>query len=50
MADTYDGHDENTSPKSVDGKEFTSPGTYVPTPTEPAYSVNSKRPNGEKGE
>lgn len=47
---TYDGHDETTAPRSMDGVDFTSPGTYTPVPTDPAYSVNSKRPDGVKGQ
>lgn len=51
MADVYDGHDENTAPKSMDGTPFTSPGTYVPQVTDDApVSVNQKRPEGEKGQ
>lgn len=44
----YDGHDENTAPKAVDGKPFIAPGTYVPL-ADSGTSVNSKRPDGAKG-
>lgn len=47
MAETYPGHDENTAPKTVDGKPFIAPGTYVPL-ADTATSVNSKRPEGVK--
>jgi hypothetical protein len=46
--DKYEGHEENTAPKTVGGKEFDSPGTFVPL-AEQATSVNVKRPEGEKG-
>lgn len=46
---TYEGHEENTAPTSMDGHPFESPATYVPLSKNPT-SVNSKTSNGEKGE
>ena len=46
---SYEGHDENTAPKTVDGKPLVAaPGTYVPL-ADNASSVNDKKSGGEKG-
>lgn len=45
---TYEGHEENTAPKSVGGHTFESPATFIPLASN-ATSVNSKTSDGEKG-
>lgn len=41
---TYIGHDENTAPKRIDGKDFISPATFIPL-AQAGISVNSKTGN-----